>query len=606
MLPMPDRRSSPLVSMIQRLLGVGLVSAGMVACGGGGGSPTTQVQPPALAQAPTAGSDVPTTTGPTGTSTDGTGSGSSSPSTSAGTTFHVRTDGGDAAQCTGKVNAGYPGSGTAQPCAWISPMVALPSGGTPRIAGGDTLVIHAGQYKVGYGAPAGAENCNENWPYECVMASIPSGPDASHPTRVVGELADVGCASKPQLWGTQRVSHVLGLQGSHHVQVACLELTDHSACAAGHPEAALQCQRSTPYPKTDSRYPFGDWADTGLYAADASDVQLTDLDIHGLARDGIQAGRLNNWRLTRVRIAANGLAGWDGDLGDSTRGSSNSGSIKMSFVTVEWNGCVETYGTSPLAPTGCFGQSASGYGDGLGTAKTGGHWVIEDSVFKHNVSDGLDLLYMDGTGTVTLNRVWSEGNAGNQIKVSGTASVSNSVVVGQCDFFKGQAFVTQAPGGVDHCRAAGDAVAVGAVNPLDVIKLANNTITGNGNVSVLAAGPAGSKLLMTNNVLIGKPSYFSGTLADVYTETAITIVDSHNLKQTLRNAKCTPAMACLDVASAGLVNDSFAAFDPHLLSTSPARDSGTGATGLGVPVADFFGTARPQGTSVDRGAVEFK
>lgn len=585
-------------------------TVGLAACGGGDRS--TAVPEPEPGQVLNGGGQGSTSSGggQGGAQSGGgqggatSGGGTGVPSITPGTTFHVRVDGGNATQCTGKVNAAYLGSGTGQPCAWISPMVALPSGGVARLAGGDTLVIHAGQYKIGYGAPAGAENCNENWPYECVMAAIPSGPDASRPTRVMGELADSGCASKPQLWGTQRVSHVIGLQGARHVQVACLELTDHSACGLAHPEAALQCQRTTPYPRTDSRYPYGEWADTGLYAADASNVQLTDLDIHGFAHNGVQAGRLTDWTVTRVRIAANAWAGWDGDLGGNTVNSSNSGTIKLSFLTVEWNGCVETHGTGTLAPTGCFGQSAGGYGDGLGTGKTGGNWVIDDAVFKHNVSDGLDLLYMNGAGTVTVNRGWFEGNAGNQLKVSGTATVMNSVMVGNCDYFNGKAFVTTAAGGVDNCRAAGDTIATAAVNPSDVIKLINNTVTGNGNVSVLADGPAGARLYLTNNILIGKPSFFSGNLADVYTETAISVIESHNLKQSLRNAVCTTAMACLNVTSAGLVNDTFDAFDPHLLGNSPARD--TGATGDGVPSADHHGSARPQGAGVDRGAVEYK
>jgi len=68
-------------------------------------------------------------------------------------TFYVRTDGGSDQQCTGRTDSAYPGSGTAQPCAWDHPFRAMPPGGTPRIAGGDTLVIGAGSYMMGAGAP---------------------------------------------------------------------------------------------------------------------------------------------------------------------------------------------------------------------------------------------------------------------------------------------------------------------------------------------------------------------------------------------------------------------------------------------------------------------
>jgi len=66
-------------------------------------------------------------------------------------TYYVRADGGDAAQCNGRADAAYPGSGTAQNCAWKNPSIALPNSGTARIAGGDTLLIGAGTYQIGSG-----------------------------------------------------------------------------------------------------------------------------------------------------------------------------------------------------------------------------------------------------------------------------------------------------------------------------------------------------------------------------------------------------------------------------------------------------------------------
>ncbi len=478
-------------------------------------------------------------------------------------------------------------------------MVALPSGSTPRIAGGDTLVIHNGQYMIGFGAPSGAEKCSVNWPYDCVMASVPSGPDAAHPTRIVGEGYNTGCSTMPQLWGTQRIDHIVDLARSNHVQVACMEITDHEACAVSHSDPTLACQRSAPFPATNPRYPYGYWAAKGLYAADSTDVQLTDINIHGLAHEGMSAARLKDWTLTRVRIAGNAFAGWDGDLGVGL--SSNSGTIKLSFVTVEWNGCVETYGSGTPAPTGCFGQSAGGYGDGIGTGSTGGNWVVEDSKFLHNVSDGLDLLYADGTGSVTVNRVWAEGNAGNQLKVSGQASITNSVAVGNCGYFSGKSFTYN----VDNCRALGDAVAMRAVLATDVLTMVNTTVIGEGNVAVLATGPAGSKLRLTNNILIGKPNFVdpSRTMGDVYWETPIAVTEVNDLKQGLHSANCTNPTGWV-CGTAGLVNDSYTAFDPHLTSTSLARD--TGVSVLGVPSTDYYGTARPTGSGVDKGAVEFK
>lgn len=124
-----------------------------------------------------------------------------------GTAWYVRTDGGSPAQCTGLVDAPYPGSGTNQPCAWDHPFRALPPDGTPRIAGGDTLIIGSGSYMMGYGAP-GADNCASDYPWGCYMLPIPSGPDPSHPTRILGAGWDTGSSAPPELWGTERAYYV--------------------------------------------------------------------------------------------------------------------------------------------------------------------------------------------------------------------------------------------------------------------------------------------------------------------------------------------------------------------------------------------------------------
>lgn len=71
-------------------------------------------------------------------------------------TFYVRPDGGTARQCSGTVDAPYPGTGTNQSCAWSHPFWALQAVGASawwRLEAGDTLVIAAGSYKMGYGAP---------------------------------------------------------------------------------------------------------------------------------------------------------------------------------------------------------------------------------------------------------------------------------------------------------------------------------------------------------------------------------------------------------------------------------------------------------------------
>ena len=133
------------------------------------------------------------------------------------TTYFIRPDGGDYAQCTGLADAPYPGSGTNRPCAWDHPFRALPPEGPPRISGGDTLTVGAGSYQMGFGAP-GADVCETDYPWDCHMPPLPSGPDADHPTRLLGAglghrlrrptgaLGHRACADRPRPHGQRATS----------------------------------------------------------------------------------------------------------------------------------------------------------------------------------------------------------------------------------------------------------------------------------------------------------------------------------------------------------------------------------------------------------------
>jgi len=380
-------------------------------------------------------------------------------------TFYVRPDGGSTLQCTGLVDGPYPGTGWLQDCAWDHPFRALPPMESPRILGGDTLVIASGSYTMGLGSP-GADDCSIHWPEACVMAPVPGGPDPEHPTRILGAGWDSGCEDPPELWGIERARMILNLEDASNVEVACLELTDHSDCVYAHGHTwggtELTCSNES--------YPYGDWAGGGIYAEDSSGVILRDLDIHGLAEYGVRAGRLADWEIVDVRIATNGWVGWDGDIyGDD----SNSGKMTFQRVTIEWNGCAETYPGGE--PTGCWGQTAGGYGDGLGTGPTGGDWFFHDCRIAHNTSDGLDLLYHELGGMVDIQDSWFEGNAGNQVKVSGSTWIWNSVLAGNCAFFENQPFTYH----VDPCRALGNTLEWN-FGPGDYIYLITSTFYGEG------------------------------------------------------------------------------------------------------------------------------
>lgn len=506
-----------------------------------------------------------------------------------GETYYIRPDGGSPDQCTGLADAAYPGSGTGQPCAWDHPFRALPPGGAPRIAGGDTLIVGAGSYVMGAGAP-GAGACDADAPWDCHVPPLPSGPDAAHPTRMLGAGWDTSCASPPELWGTERTQMILNLAGSSNVEVACLELTDHSGCVEDH-SGGLACQRDEP--------PYGPWADTGLYAEDATHVHLRQLDIHGLGVAGVRAGRLADWTVEDVRIAGNGWVGWEGDVEGE---DANSGTLTFLRWRVEWNGCGETWPGGE--PTGCWGQSAGGYGDGVGTGETGGHWIIEDSSFLHNTSDGLDLLYARLPGSaIEIRRTIAAGNAGDQIKTTGPTLVENVIAVSNCGFFQGQPFTFD----VDPCRAGGSALAL-TLRANDQATVVNTTLTGQGDCLVIAEcmegeSCSGSESIMLRNTLFqGNPEFgqtgdttclaWYGTAHDPFTiDHAIVNGLKHDLGSCPANSLCGVAP--------GVVNDSIDAFDAHLLPDSPAIDAGTPD---GAPAVDFDG--RPRDAAPDIGACE--
>jgi hypothetical protein len=504
--------------------------------------------------------------------------------------YYIRPDGGSSAECTGRADAPYPGSGTGQACAWNHPFQALPPDGTPRISGGDALIVASGSYAMGYGAP-GTELCDEAGSFGCHMPPIPGGPDAEHPTLILGEGWDTGCADPPELWGTGRPWFVLNLTDASNVQVACFEITDHSGCVEFH-TGGLACERDNP--------PYGDWAAYGLYAEDSSNVRLQDLNIHGLAAGGVHAGRLRDWTVENVRIAGNGIVGWDGDLWDEL-GDANSGTLTFRNWTVEWNGCGETY--PEQEPTGCWGQEAGGYGDGVGTGDTGGDWIIEDSAFLHNTSDGLDLLYHTLGGSITLNRVRAEGNAGNQIKVAGAVTITNSVLVSNCAFFEDQPFTYW----VDHCRALGAALEL-AFTGGEQAWLVNSTIYGQGD-GLVGGGPregfqcrGDETITARNTIFVGDADYFDP--ADItflfYQEgcPGLRLDSDYNLMQGVKNVECGidgeytlsgVHDLCLDPGLAGPLSGWEFGMLPA--AGSPAIDAGDPAA---CPAVDILGRPRPQ------------
>ncbi len=507
------------------------------------------------------------------------------------TTWYVRTDGGTPEQCTGRVDAPYPGGGIAQPCALKHPFYALPPDDTPLIVGGDTLIIGPGSYRMGFGA-TGAQNCESAYTWGCHMPPIPSGPSPATPTRILGAGWNSRIGTPPELWGTERSDLILNLTGSSNVQVAWLEITDHSGCVESH-SGGLACNRDN--------YPYGDWAPVGLYAEDSANVLLRDLNIHGLAVTGVHAGRLKDWTVERVRIVGNGWAGWDGDvLGDDA----NTGTMLFRYWTVEWNGCGETYPGEQ--PAGCWAQTAGGYGDGVGTGTTGGQWIIEDSRFLYNTSDGLDLLYARlPDSRIEIRRTIAQGNAGNQIKTTGPAIIENCIVVSNCAYFEGQPFTDY----VDPCRALGNALSFN-LRAGDRVSVVNSTVSGEGDL-LIGAEPEDSsngteRVILRNNIFQGQVEFLSPDdlsalmYQEGFSQGASLFDEDYSLINGVKDDAC-PGPHDLCGVSPGLRNIGIDTFDAHLLPSSPAIGR---ALATVAPVDDA--QRRYRDSAPDLGALEMR
>ncbi|KRD80126.1 hypothetical protein [Lysobacter sp. Root983] len=458
-----------------------------------------------------------------------------------GTTYYVRTDGGDAAQCNGRADAAYSGAANAD-CAWNNPAIALPASGPARIAGGDTLLIGAGSYRIGDGGP---------------MQPIPSGPSRAQPTRVLGRSG-----ATPTLVGVAGTHRVLNLDASSNLEVGHLEITDGSDCVYRHSAPAAACTDAMP------------WARVGLYARASHNVWLHDLDIHGLAARGINAGGLRDWTLERVKLNRNGSAGWDGNIGE---GGSNAGRIVLRDVEIAWNGCGERMASG--APWACWAQRGGGYGDGLGTTDTGGQWLIEDAYVHHNTSDGLDLRYMDGADAtrVTLRRIHAMANAGNQVKVKGNALIENSVLVGHCSYFKHKFFMTEQ----DLCRADGSTLQL-VTTGHDTVVVRHNTLIGEGAVQIgRSEGNPTDRIAITNNLAIGAPYYLQPDQLSGFSGGRSWSITRYtgNLGWHLRDC---PGDTICDL-NPRLTNMSLSAFDAVPLAGSPARGQAGAVTCAQAP-----------------------
>ncbi len=423
--------------------------------------------------------------------------------------YFVHPEGGDIEQCNGLSDQPYTVEVTDQACAVKHIFELLgPERNTVRISGGDIISIlnhddgSQAEYRMGHHGDYTSTDCSITWAYDCNMPSLPAG-TAENPTIIRGEDWNNGCTTPPQLWGSNRASRIFSLVDTQHIELSCLEITDHSSCvrAQAFPDESLRCDRSSPYTKL--------FADTGIYMADSSNIKLTDVVVKGLST-GIHAGRVSDVTLIRSHLYANSGAGWDGDIyGDDA----NNGDIKFIDSAITFSGCGLIYSPGQVdhgQPHACARQAVGGYGDGIGTGETGGNWIFENSQILYNNSDGIDLLYHHLEGKTVIKNSRIEGNGGNQVKVAGNAELINNLIISNCGWNSRQAASLGEEG--TNCRAGGAAISASWTHAEDKTVLINNTILSEGDCIMTTGdrtdiGELKQGLYVVNNIFYGLIDY---------------------------------------------------------------------------------------------------
>jgi hypothetical protein len=444
-------------------------------------------------------------------------------------TWYVRPDGGTRysknanGQCDGTADAAYPGSGNNKHCAfkdvrylWSDGSYTygkeLPGWGWIG-SGGDTYIIRGSigtgvSYRVGWNS---SKYCDPTGCWGITGDSAgsgapppPSGTAAQH-TRILGEnYASCHSASaKTQLHGGWATGTVLDLGGTSYVDVACLDITDFSAC--GRATQKVGCDATQ------------DFAQNGISFSNTSNHDmLTDIHIHGMATNGISGPTGDGVVMDYVDILGNASSGWNTDNGTTGRGS-----LLVQHYDISWNGCAEEYPVVHPIPYGdCTDQDHGGYGDGFGTATMDSPppgWQVhfDQGVASYNTQDGLDALHIGGKGSsMTVSHTRAFSNMGQQIKVGGAAAImTDNLIVGNC-----KAMGEKIPGTPPEfnaklslfCRAGDTAILINVPDDQPAI-FRNNIIYSNNQIALEVEYPGGSSspkaaIKYDNNIFIGFPN----------------------------------------------------------------------------------------------------
>lgn len=441
-------------------------------------------------------------------------------------TYYVRTDGSNSTNCTGQANSAYDGSGTGEACAFSHPFYATgwygdegngdgdPTAGVMSTS--DDLVVVNGTYNMGY--DAAWAGCSASWSYGCQMQSLVDGNSGDHSS--IKGCTTSGCANdndRPGFYGVGRTHSVLRLADTDYADIQDINIYDTGSCGFGH--ASFGCGSADASEQT---------MQDGINITGATNISLKDVRSSGAYRYGMFGGDVNTITLDNVDLSYNSFGGWDLDScsSDGTCGSAGT----MSFIngtSIKYNGCVMagTYGVKE--DEGCYSQSQTGYGDGLGSHNTGGNWIFTDVDISHNVSDGIDLLYLNrgsySGGSLVIKRSRFEGNAGNNIKGPNNMVIEDTLNIANCGYFDGQSFTcTSGTCGAsfDNCRANGNAVSIEFKSgDSSTPRISSSTFLTNSDVVIQTSGicTTGIDVFASNNIFLGGTEFNDGSdLTSIY------------------------------------------------------------------------------------------
>ena len=388
-------------------------------------------------------------------------------------TWFVRADGGSlynastapTGQCDGQGDAAYPGSGTNQHCAvdnvwrlYLNGTFGLSSwSGVSGFTGGDTLVIRGCDATSGEVNPdpphcrIGTMDANFSWsmcqgisaPQGCSMPPIPSGSSGAH-TKILGGCAygtytctaintgyPYGTTNEAQLFGGWATGTIIDLRGSSYVDIEGIEVTSHNgACTRyGSPMWPKGCSVSIP---------VDDFAQDGvLFSPTSTNINLTDVYIHGLVVEGLGGPFGAGLVFTRVFSGFNVFAGFNMDDGSSTPDGTGA-SLTQTMMTMIGNGCLEEY---PIVHTqfpakACWDSGTGGFGDAWSGQNTNlDTFTCDQCRLQFNAKD--DAL---GPHTLVKHLVLTnsmfDGSMGQEgkwgLQAGSTSVILNNLILGRC------------------------------------------------------------------------------------------------------------------------------------------------------------------------------